>query len=257
MRTLMTIVTLLLLLAGLLLSAPIDTGMKQWEQPNGVTFTAHLRGDEFFIQFTTDDGYEIREGSDGWYYYAVYNDSDYIVPSDKKVAIDPAPAGSYNLQYSAAELQEINDLRAQFREELRIAGERYRQKREAASGNAVTLTVGVILVDFADTVHWKTSDPPYPFPNGYDKHYFTELIFSQNYWIDDDPIQEPNPHPEHQLLFGSLRDYYNQQSLDMLDITGEVLNPEDPQYPYGEIRESDLRKITKNDLIEVSMSYLD
>ncbi|GAB4372788.1 MAG: hypothetical protein Kow0042_16280 [Calditrichia bacterium] len=211
--------------------------MKQWEQPNSVTFMAHLSGDEFFIQFTTNDGYEIREGSDGWYYYAVLNENDDIVTSNKKVGIDTPPAESYNLQLPAYKQQEIEDQRAQFMEELQQAAEWYRQKREEANRGTVTFKIGVILVDFADSVHWKTSDPPYPFPNGYDKHYFNELIFSNDgTWFDTLLTQLPETHPENQKVFGSLRDYYNQQSRGKLDITGkgglpEILNPEDPQHP--------------------------
>lgn len=234
MKSFLIIFVLIFLLVANLYSSPIDTGMKQWEQPNGVTFNAHLKGDEFSIQFTTDTGYEIREGSDNWYYYAILDENDNIVPSDKKVGIDTPPTESYNLQIPFSKQQEIEQLRAQFYLELQEAADWFQQKRDEAIGGTVTMKIGVILVDFADSVHWKKSDPPHAYPNGYPESYFDSLLFSQDDWYD--PEGQNDIHPEDQGVFGSLRDYYNQQSRSKLDITGkdglpEILNPEDPLHP--------------------------
>lgn len=236
MKNLVIVLTLIFSLSLCLMADPVDTGMKEWQQPNGMTFMANLVGDEFYSQFTTDNGYEVRQGADGWYYYAVLDENDDIVPSDKKVGIDTPPAESYNLQLPTSKLQEIEDQRTQFKQGLQQAAEWYRQKREAANGNPVTLNVGVILVDFADSVHYRDDqNPGSPHYWGYKKYHFNDLIFSNNEaWFDTAGTQ--GKHPESNRIYGSMHDYYNQQSRGKLDIIGkdglpEILNPEDPQHP--------------------------
>ena len=66
----------------------MDTGYIEWQQPNGITFTARIWGDEFENWMETDDGYRICKGMDGFYYYAVLDEYGEFTVSDKKVAID-------------------------------------------------------------------------------------------------------------------------------------------------------------------------
>jgi len=75
MKSIFKIVFLLFLFVSILNSAPIDTGMKLWFQPNEVSFYARLHGDEFLLRFTTDDNYEIIEGIGRWYFYATLNEN--------------------------------------------------------------------------------------------------------------------------------------------------------------------------------------
>jgi len=225
MKSIFKIVFLLFLFVSILNSAPIDTGMKLWFQPNEVSFYARLHGDEFLLRFTTDDNYEIYKGTDGWYYYAVLDEFGNIIPTERKVRIDEPPEESYNIQIPQSRLTEIENLRNEFNIQLQLADEWYRQKRIEANGGAVTLKIGVILVDFADSVHLQKI---------YKRQYFNDMIFSNSGAWFDTVVTDPNvTHPENQKIFGSLRDYLNQQSCGKLDIIGknmqaEILNPPDP-----------------------------
>lgn len=227
------LLTIVILFTSILTSAPIDTGMIEWQQPNEVTFIAQMIGDEFSFKFTTDDGYEIREGTDGWFYYAVLDENDNLVPSNSKVGIDEAPEESYRLELPGYKLAEIENYKQQFNQQLLEAEEWFRQKRIEANGGTVTLKIGVILVDFADNVHYRGGN----FPDGYHRELFNDMIFSNNGdWFDPD-LPTNGKHPENKQIYGSLRDYYNQQSRGKLDIIGkdgiypEILNPPDPLNP--------------------------
>jgi len=223
MKCLFTILFSFSLFVGFLDSAPIDTGMKLWFQPNEISFYARLYGDEFLMRFTTDNNYEVIEGNDGWFYYAVLDENGNFIASDSRVGIYDPPIESYNIQIPQSRLNEIENLRNEFNIQLQLADEWYRQKRIEANGGTVTLKVGVILVDFADSVHLQKI---------YKRQYFNDMIFSNNgAWYDTSGTEEK--HPEHHRIFGSLRDYLNQQSCGKLDIIGknmqaEILNPPDP-----------------------------
>ncbi len=230
-------VLVFLFLSIKLIPAPNDSGMITWLQPDEITtFTAQLIRDEFNIKFTTRDGYEIREGVDGWFYYATLDGNGKIVPGNLKVGLDAPPPTSLNLAPSPSAQSEIDQRELDFQQQLFEADIWYKQKREEASGGAVTLKIGVILVDFADHVHYTDL---VNYPNGYPKHFFNDVLFSQNTWIDVNPNDPIKTHPENKNVYGSLRDYLNQQSCGKLDIKGkkidgvdvytdEILNPSDP-----------------------------
>jgi bacillopeptidase F (M6 metalloprotease family) len=123
----------------------------------------------------------------------------------------------------------------QFNQQLLEAEEWFKQKRIEANGGTVTLKIGVILVDFADSVHYIGTEEIFPY--GYYREYFNDMIFSNNGDWYDPALPTNGKHPENKRIFGSLRDYYNQQSSGKLDIIGkdgiypEILNPPDPQHP--------------------------
>jgi hypothetical protein len=54
-------------------AAWLDTGFIEYKQPNGVTFIAKMWGDEFFHWIETEDGYQIYQKGN-WYYYAILNE---------------------------------------------------------------------------------------------------------------------------------------------------------------------------------------
>jgi len=87
---------------------------------------------------------------------------------------------------------------------------------------AVTLKVGIILIEFKDTTHYTAPYRPY----GYTKVDFDSLMFSHNYWIGSGL---ESPHPEDEELFGSFRDYWHQMSRGKLKIEGRVANPDNDQ----------------------------
>lgn len=53
--------------------APARKGAVLMTQPDGMTFLSYLQGDEFTKIRKTAQGHAIMQGSDGWWYYAVYD----------------------------------------------------------------------------------------------------------------------------------------------------------------------------------------
>jgi len=230
-------VLVFLFLSFELLPAPYNTGMVTWRQPDGITtFTAQLTGDEFSIKFTTSGGYEIREGAGGWFFYAILDGTGKIVPGNLKVGINAPPSTSLNMALSPAAQSAINQRKLDFQQQLIEADAWYKQKILAANGEPISLKIGVILVDFAGNHEHYTNSSN--FPNGYPSQLYNDMLFSQSTYIDISGTN--NVHPENKKVFGSLRDYLNQQSCGKLDITGkivnqvgqpEILNPPDPLHP--------------------------
>lgn len=82
------IVILIILGITFLVAAPFDTDFVTWTQPNGVTFTARLWGDEFQYWFETQTGHRIIQESNNWYYYANLNSDGEYTPTTLRVGID-------------------------------------------------------------------------------------------------------------------------------------------------------------------------
>ena len=91
-----------------IISGPFDTGMSTLMQPNEVTFTGRIWGDEFFSWAETEDGYRFVHSGDGWYYYAQLNEDGEFAPTNYKVGIDSPPPSSYQLERSQSRIDEIN-----------------------------------------------------------------------------------------------------------------------------------------------------
>jgi M6 family metalloprotease-like protein len=212
-----------------LVAAPFDSGFKLWTQPNGVTFTARLWGDEFFNWMETTEGYRIYRAANGWYYYAILDAAGEFRASDSRVGIEPPLASSYKLERSASRLAQIQQWIDNFN--THYAGttpHKAQLGKRILSVSPETVKVGVILVQFTDTLHYKSATSG-PRPNGYFKTDFEKELFSQDSeWYNPNPTQQnPSPHPEGDALFGSLRDYYYQMSRGQLIVVGQVVNPID------------------------------
>jgi hypothetical protein len=83
-------------------AAPFDTGMITLQQPDRTEFTGRIWGDEFIWWAETEDGYRFIETGDGWYCYAMLNQSGEYAPTKYKVGIDSPPASAYLLERTQA-----------------------------------------------------------------------------------------------------------------------------------------------------------
>jgi hypothetical protein len=140
-----------------------DTGIIEWKQPNGVTFMGRAWGDEFRFYMETDEGYRfIKNYVDGYYYYAVLDENGEFAPSEYKVGIDQPFAESYQLEPSAAYLEQVEDARAAFTAQVREAGLEFQQRQAEAFANnrAVEYSIGIILAEFKDVKHFKSGSLP-------------------------------------------------------------------------------------------------
>ena len=122
-------------MSGALNGAPFDSGMRQWLQPNGVTFTARLWGDEYLSWMETSGGYRITQGSGGWYYYARLDAAGEFAPTSARVGLERAPSGSYKLERSSVRIAAINQRIAQAGVERQRARDWFAEA-QAAAGEA-------------------------------------------------------------------------------------------------------------------------
>lgn len=69
-----------------------------------------------------------------------------------------------------------------------------------------TISLGVILVKFTDRTNYAGGNRP----NGYLKSDFEDMLFSDDFFISDEPHEQFTPDGED--VFGSLRDWYQENS---------------------------------------------
>lgn len=228
-----------------------DSGIVECVQPDSTTFNGRVWGDEFLSYYETEDGYKFVQGADGWYYYALPDDSLGFVASDDTVGISPPPGESYNLLSPSVFLEQVEHQRQQFQAEVvdsALVWFKQKQAEARSQGRAVTLKIGILLAEFTDWKHFHTSDSTHPNnnyrPDGYLIEDFDRMFYSSkddsNYnWCnpDPDPPQNPSPHPEGKPLWGSLRDYWWEvsraatDSVGALRIVGRLINPPNDTLP--------------------------
>ena len=212
------------------LGSGIDTGYITWSQPNAVTFTAQLWGDEFAMNMETEDEYQIIQGSDDYFYYAELDANGEYTPSIYQVGIDPPLASSYQLQRSASRLAEIQAEIDEFNQLLEQRALQFAQEQEAAGFGTIIKTIGVLLVDFTPSERGSNAS----YPQGYFLEHFDSLIFSDDTY---NTSLTGTTSPDGDEVFGSLTDYYQDQSNGLLEIQGTVVNPAQiPQAPLFESR---------------------
>lgn len=206
-----------------IISAPFDTGMSLLQQPNGVTFTGRIWGDEFIYWAETQDGYRFVQSGDGWYYYATLNAQGEYTATTYKVGINTPPSSSYQLERTQQRLEEIGERIQNFNSAVQNSAEWFAEKQaeaDALGQPSVNLSIGIILIQFPDFPHFSS---PYR-PNGYTKADFENMMFSENdAWFD---TTGTTPHPENEKIYGSFKDYWSQMSKGKLRVGGRVVNPD-------------------------------
>ncbi|MFI3279713.1 MAG: M6 family metalloprotease domain-containing protein [Rikenellaceae bacterium] len=70
------------------LAVPAKPGLISVEQADGTQISIYIKGDEYFSWRTTESGYPIGMGSDGYYYYASYSSLGQISLTEQRVSID-------------------------------------------------------------------------------------------------------------------------------------------------------------------------
>jgi M6 family metalloprotease-like protein len=205
-------------------AAPFDSGYITWTQPNGVTFVARSWGDEFESWMETNDGYRIIIGPYDYFYYSVLDINGEFTYSNYKVAIDEPLQESYQLERSQLRLSEIEGERESFKQKCE---QNYTDFMAEFDGPSTPpLRLAIVLIDFADSLH----------SSNYNKKDFDTLFFSTGYYYTD-PNNPVIKSPNQEWVYGSLRDYYRDQSLNKLEIIGKfgadrsIVNPEDPNNP--------------------------
>lgn len=73
-------------------SIPARKGTFALQQPDGTSFMANLKGDEYMRILTTAGGNSIRQAEDGYYYYSYYDSEGNHIATEWKVGDSSAPA---------------------------------------------------------------------------------------------------------------------------------------------------------------------
>ena len=162
--------------AGILISVFLSTASAQTryrslKQPDGTTFEAVERGDEWLRFYETPEGYIVRPSADRYFRYFNIDARGEFVATDSKVGIDAPrniPVRPYENPAVRRALQEKIDV---YNAAADANRKRYLQwqRRRLASANALgkrstsspslsmasdtTLTVGVLLVEFNGRPH--------------------------------------------------------------------------------------------------------
>lgn len=157
----------------------------------------------------TQGNYQIVKGSDGWFYYAVLGANGDYTPSTVRVGIDAPLQTSLNLQRSQTRLTEIQNERLAFNQTL-----------ITNLPSSTDLDLAIVLVDFTPG---RRDSIDRPNGKGYNYSSFSNLFFSNGTYT--------RTSPDYEQVFGSVRDYYWEQSGNRYNITGEIINPTNPSNP--------------------------
>ncbi len=146
-------------------SRPAHRGVIALEQPDGSTFRAIFRGDEFIRIKTTEQGHAIVQDEDGWWCYAIYGQDGEKKNSGYRVMADcPADVLGRSRDIPYRRLSELSARRrsaASEADEIPLL-KRIRDRRglltRADDGEAITKHGIVILAEFADLSFKHTKD---------------------------------------------------------------------------------------------------
>ncbi len=150
-------------------AVPAKPGVIKVEQADGTSINILLNGDEYFNYRTTESGYPIAMGSDGFYYYTDYATDGTLLPTAARVSVNnrmQTPPAGLSKSKIISIAQSVNH-------QNRIA--RCPSDSDASTSAAVsafpskgTIRSAVILVEFAD-VKFSVNDPHTAFNNQLNK----------------------------------------------------------------------------------------
>jgi M6 family metalloprotease-like protein len=166
--------------------------MQTLKQPDGVTFTARLIGDELAHWYETEDGYTVVRNEDGYWSYAERNSLGNLVPSQDRVGLN-SPSVEQHLRENDDFLQRM------YAKKDILQSENRSPSIESITG---THDAVIILVEFSDSGTGEGS------AGSHDDAYFSDsssgLILGSNN--------------------GKLADYLDEVSYGQFDLQGVVAN---------------------------------
>ncbi|OIO66444.1 MAG: hypothetical protein AUJ47_01435 [Candidatus Marinimicrobia bacterium CG1_02_48_14] len=193
-----------------------NTGFRTILQPDGTTFTAESGGSFYLPYNITDDGYQVVQDVDGWWYYAILDADGDFTPSAKRAAIDNPPNESYHLTRSPERVAVLNVLADSMNTAYWNNARYYRE--EIRDTGRELWTFGIVLVRFTDVGPHTNST----YPNGFPASAYTNMFFSQGHYYDSQ--QNGIFTPTGDSTYGSFYDYWHEQSQANLEITGQLVN---------------------------------
>jgi len=209
-----------------------QSSYKSVKQPNGVTLQVKESGYCCTVMWDeTPDGFVITLGKDGYHHYTTFDGKDKMIPIAEKAGIDipVSRAVKANDAYFKNTIQkkvdEFNNAALKNREKLKAImnenGKKLSKKTPGQVSKIATTTnidIGLLMVEFTDIPHYTTPNKP----NGYSSQEFERMFDGVNY-----EGTGSNKHPEGEYVFGSLKEYYDVQSLGLLQIDAITINEDD------------------------------
>jgi M6 family metalloprotease-like protein len=234
-------ITTIFVMIGLFICVMFKEALAQYQtlrQPDGTTFQAVERGEQFLQFLETPEGFIVRRGGDGYYRYFNMDALGEFVATGLRAGIDlpvNVPVRPYNLPAvrqtliqkieafnAAADANRQRYLQRQRGGSSGMSGKRAGSTIQGVQQQEVTLQVGVLLVEFNDVPHYTDINHP----NGYSISEFETMLFSNDVYKTQPPNSSGTPKsPDNEVVFGSLRDYFEFQSHGLLHVTGQVINP--------------------------------
>ena len=81
------LITIFIFITAVCNAGPARPGVMTFTQPDGSSFAARVRGDEFMKIITTSSGNAIVKNDDGWWCYATYDSKGQKIDSGYRVGI--------------------------------------------------------------------------------------------------------------------------------------------------------------------------
>lgn len=167
-----TILTFLIIFLSLAAGAiPARKGIIPLTQPDGSTFNAIFRGDEFIRIKTTTEGHAIIQDQDGWWSYAYFNDEGQRFSSGWHVGSNPPSdilSTSRTIPYS--QLQKKAAVKRRSLERSIGAWEKREQFKAVTRDGSIPVKHGIIILAQFKDVRFK-----------YSKDDFTALLTESGY----------------------------------------------------------------------------
>lgn len=138
-----------LLWAALAAAGPAGNRRLVLTQPDGKTFSAVIRGDEFMKIMTTDDGFPVMQDADGWYCYATFSPEGERICSGRRVGTDTPPQGQTTEIPFEMMARRASELRMSASPETTPPIKRLLASRAAAGAIAQKHGI-IILAEFSD-----------------------------------------------------------------------------------------------------------
>jgi M6 family metalloprotease-like protein len=182
-----------------------DYGISKYYQPNGLTFNGWHFCDEWGHFYVTMDNYLFYyNDKDKFYYYFTMDKNGDLVKTSFKVTIDNPQKGSLknNIFGSYEWKNKISRLRGWY--ETKSLSKNFSKIQTTPS----TVNLQIILVEFQDVKHRDSA--------AYSAQNFTDLLLSSNTYNTYSPDGE--------VVYGSMKDYYNDMSQGNFTLTGGISN---------------------------------
>lgn len=233
-----------MLCASMAMAVPAHPGALKVEQPDGTWLTLRVVGDEYLNFRTTDDGYTVIVGTDGFYTYAQLDAEGRLQPTDR-IARD---AGERNaddrlwLQGIGRHLRPTPLSHTARLQQMEM--ERREQARAGSAAHAPLFDYGnfkglILLVEYNDR---KFSREDYP-------DIITDMVNKENYrGYNNTAIGR---------CTGSVRDYFNDNSSGIFTPQFDVVGPVTIDYSKNTPEGTDYAYLTTNAALEAADSLVD